>query len=78
MKTKSSPYLFCLFFGAMAAISCLYLASVAVADIVDEAKAQGKTTADFPADDYDYFGHYFAKDLTSQELDDLIDLLKTF
>jgi hypothetical protein len=28
---------------------------VASADIVDEAKAQGKTPADFPADDYDYF-----------------------
>jgi hypothetical protein len=31
------------------------LARVATADIVDEAKAQGKTPADFPADDYDYF-----------------------
>jgi hypothetical protein len=28
---------------------------IAKADIVDEAKAQGKTPADFPADDYDYF-----------------------
>ena len=30
-------------------------AGVASADIVDEAKAQGKTPADFPADGYDYF-----------------------
>jgi hypothetical protein len=53
MNAKSS--LFRVLAMALATASLTCLASVAVADIVDEAKAQGKTTADFPADDYDYF-----------------------
>jgi hypothetical protein len=56
MNTKSSSYPGWLFSAAMAAVcSCLGLTSVTAADIVDEAKAQGKTPADFPADDYDYY-----------------------
>jgi hypothetical protein len=56
MNTKSSAYPGWLFSAAMAAVcSCLGLTSVTAADIVDEAKAQGKTPADFPADDYDYY-----------------------
>ena len=53
MNAKSS--LFRLLAVALAAASLTCPAGVASADIVDEAKAQGKTPADFPADDYDYF-----------------------
>jgi hypothetical protein len=35
--------------------SSFWISRLVSADIVDEAKAQGKTPADFPADDYDYF-----------------------
>lgn len=35
--------------------SSFWMSRLVSADIVDEAKAQGKTPADFPADDYDYF-----------------------
>jgi hypothetical protein len=51
MNAKLSPYLF----RALLAAAVTWLSSVACAEIVDEAKAQGKTPADFPADDYDYF-----------------------
>jgi hypothetical protein len=40
--------------AGVAAACCLWLGGVS-AQIVDEAKALGKSPADFPADDYDYF-----------------------
>jgi len=53
MNAKLS--LFRLLAVALAAAFFTCPAGSASADIVDEAKAQGKTPADFPADDYDYF-----------------------
>lgn len=41
--------------SSLAAAASLGLVSASSADIIDEAKAQGKTAADFPADGFDYF-----------------------
>jgi hypothetical protein len=55
MSAKSSPSRSRRLSVAAVSACSLWLSSIASADIVDEAKAQGKTPTDFPADDYDYF-----------------------
>ena len=68
--------------SSLVALASLCLISGVAAEISDETKALGKTPADSPAmgliASEKWTGHYFAKGLAEQELNDLIDLLKTF
>ncbi|MEY2558952.1 MAG: hypothetical protein QOE34_2377 [Verrucomicrobiota bacterium] len=55
MNAKSSSSLVRLLSIVTIAVSWISLSKTGSADIVDEAKAQGKSPSDFPADDFDYF-----------------------
>ena len=55
MNPKLSHLTISQFWAGLAAAAGLWFGGPASAELVDEAKAQGKTVADFPADDFDYF-----------------------
>ena len=55
MNPKSAHLTIRPFWAGLAAAAGLWFGGPASAELVDEAKAQGKTVADFPADDFDYF-----------------------